>query len=108
MSRVPYVSAVGSLMFAMICTTLNIAQAMGAASRYMENPGRAHWNTIKRILRYINGTSDAALCYGGLEFTVRGYVDSDFAGDLEKRKSTTGYVFIIAGGVVSWVSKLQL
>ena len=51
--------------------------------------------------------SDAALCYGGSEFTVRGYVDSDFAGDLEKRKSTTGYVFIIAGGAVSWVSKLQ-
>jgi hypothetical protein len=73
----------------------------------MANPGREHWNTIKRILRYIKGTSDAALCYGGSEFTVRGYVDSDFAGDLEKRKSTTGYVFIIAGGAVSWVSKLQ-
>jgi len=58
-------------------------------------------------LRYIKGTSDAALCYRGSEFTVRGYVDSDFAGDLEKRKSTTGYVFIIAGGSVSWVSKLQ-
>jgi transposase InsO family protein len=107
MSRVPYASAVGSLMFAMICTRPDIAQAVGAASRYMANPGREHWNTIKRILRYIKGTSDAALCYGGSEFTVRGYVDSDFAGDLEKRKSTTGYVFIIAGGAVSWVSKLQ-
>lgn len=107
MSRVPYASAVGSLMFAMICTRPDIAQAVGAASRYMSNPGREHWNTIKRILRYIKGTSDAALCYGGSEFTIRGYVDSDFAGDLEKRKSTTGYVFIIAGGAVSWVSKLQ-
>jgi hypothetical protein len=107
MSRVPYASAVGSLMFAMICTRPDIAQAVGAASRYMANPGREHWNTIKRILRYIKGTSDVALCYGGSEFTVRGYVDSDFAGDLEKRKSTTGYVFIIAGGAVSWVSKLQ-
>jgi ATP-binding cassette subfamily B (MDR/TAP) protein 1 len=94
-------------MFAMICTRPDIAQAVGAASRYMANPGREHWNTIKRILRYIKGTSDVALCYGGSEFTVRGYVDSDFAGDLEKRKSTTGYVFIIAGGAVSWVSKLQ-
>ena len=65
MSRVPYASAVGSLMFAMICTRLDIAQAVGAASRYMVNPGREHLNTIKRILRYINGTSDAALCYGG-------------------------------------------
>jgi ATP-binding cassette subfamily B (MDR/TAP) protein 1 len=105
MSRVPYASAVG--MFAMICTRPDIAQAVGVVSRYMTNPSREHWNTIKRILRYIKGTSDAALCYGGSEFTVRGYVDSDFAGDLEKRKSTTGYVFIITGGAVSWVSKLQ-
>ncbi|KAH9671138.1 hypothetical protein KPL70_017236 [Citrus sinensis] len=62
---------------------------------------------VKRILRYIRGTSDVALCYGGSEFTVRGYVDSDFAGDLDKRKSTTGYVFTLAGATVSWVSKLQ-
>ncbi|KAJ6978840.1 hypothetical protein NC653_027111 [Populus alba x Populus x berolinensis] len=107
MSRVLYESAVGSLMFVMICTRPNIAQAVGAASRYMANPSREHWNTIKRILRYIKGTSDAVLCYGGSKFTVRGHIDLDFAGDLEKRKSTTGYVFIIAGGAVSWVSKLQ-
>jgi len=73
----------------------------------MANLGRKHCNTIKRILRYIKGTSDTALCYGGLEFTVRGYVDSNFVGDLEKRKSTTGYMFTIVGGAVSWVSKLQ-
>jgi len=79
MSRVPYASAVGSLMFAMIRTRLDIAQVVGAVGRYMANPGRKHWNTIKRILRYIKGTS---LCYGESEFTVRGYVDSDFAGDL--------------------------
>ncbi|KAH9699234.1 Integrase catalytic domain-containing protein [Citrus sinensis] len=96
MSRVPYASAVGSLMFAMICTRPDIAQAVGA-----------HWIAVKRILRYIRGTSDVALCYGGSEFTVRGYVDSDFAGDLDKRKSTTGYVFTLAGAAVSWVSKLQ-
>ena len=67
MSRVPYASAVESLMFAMICTRPNIAQAIRVVSRYMANPGREHWNTIKRILRYIKGTSDAALCYGGSE-----------------------------------------
>jgi hypothetical protein len=106
MSRVPYASVVESLMFAMICTRPDIAQAVATVSRYMANLGREHWNTIKRILRYIKGTSDAALRYGGSESTVRDYVDSDFASDLEKRKSTIGYVFIIAGGVVSWVSKL--
>ncbi|KAH9707327.1 Integrase catalytic domain-containing protein [Citrus sinensis] len=107
MSRVPYASAVGSLMFAMICTRPDIAQAVGAVSRYMANPGGEHWIAVKRILRYIRGTSDVALCYGGSEFTVRGYVDSDFAGDFDKRKSTTSYVFTLAGAAVSWVSKLQ-
>ncbi|KAH9687275.1 hypothetical protein KPL70_014703 [Citrus sinensis] len=107
MSRVPYASAVGSLMFAMICTRPDIAQAVGVVSRYMANPGGEPWIAVKRILRYIRGTSDVALCYGGSEFTVKGYVDSDFAGDLDKRKSTTGYVFTFAGAAVSWVSKLQ-
>ncbi|KAL3834104.1 hypothetical protein ACJIZ3_008840 [Penstemon smallii] len=107
MSRVPYASVVGSLMFAMVCTRPDIAQAVGAVSRYMANPGKEHWSAMKRILRYIKGTSNAALCYGGSDFTVRGYVDSDFAGDLDKSKSTTGYVFTLAGAAISWVSKLQ-
>ena len=86
MSRVPYASVVGSLMFAMICTRLDIAQAMGAVNRYIANLGGEHWITVKRILRYIKEISDVALCYGGSKFTVRGYVDSDFAGDLDKKK----------------------
>ena len=93
MSRVLYASAMGSLMFAMICTRPDIAQAVGAVSRYMANPGGEHWIAVKRILKYIKGTSNVTLCYGGSEFTVRGYVDSDFVGDFDKRKSTTGYVF---------------
>lgn len=107
MSRVPYASAVGSLMFAMICTRPDIAQAVGVVSRYMANPGKEHWNAVNRILQYIKGTSDVALCYGGSDFVFRGYVDSDYAGDLDKSKSTTGYVFALASGAVSWVSKLQ-
>ena len=95
MSRVPYASAVGSLMFAMICTRPDIAQAVGAVSRYMANPGGEHWNIVKKILRNIRGTSDAGLCYGGSDFIVKGYVDSDFASDLDKRKSTIGYVFTL-------------
>jgi len=73
----------------------------------MANPGKEHWSAVKRILRYVKGTSNAALCYGGSGFTVRGFVDSDYAGDLDKSKSTTGYVFTLAEGAVSWVSKLQ-
>ncbi|GJU81720.1 retrovirus-related pol polyprotein from transposon TNT 1-94 [Tanacetum coccineum] len=105
--RVPYASAVGSLMFAMICTRPDIAHAVGVVSRYMAEPGREHWEAVKRILRYIKGTSDVALCYGESGLTVKGYVDSDYAGDLDGSKSTTGYVFTLSGGTVRWVSKLQ-
>ena len=73
----------------------------------MENPRNEHWNAIKRILRYIKGTSKAVLCYGGSEFTIKAYVDSNFVGDLDKRKSTTGYVFTLVRGVVSWASNLR-
>ncbi|GKF95698.1 hypothetical protein Tco_0288433, partial [Tanacetum coccineum] len=96
MSRVSYASSVGSLMFAIICTRPDIAHAVGVVSRYMAEPGRGHWEVVKRILRYIKGTSDVALCFG----------DSDL-GDLDGSKSTTGYVFTLSGGTVSWVSKLQ-
>ncbi|GJW52504.1 hypothetical protein Tco_0096589 [Tanacetum coccineum] len=61
MSRVPYGSEVESLMFAMICTRPDIAHAVGVVSRYMAKPGREHWEAVKRILRYIKGTSDVAL-----------------------------------------------
>ena len=74
----------------------------------MENTGKEHWEVVKGILRYIKGTSNVAVSYGGSDFTIKGYVDSDFAGDLDKRKSTSGYVFTHAGGVVSWVSKLRM
>jgi len=107
MSRVPYASAVGSLMYAMICTRPDIAQAVGVVSRFMANPGGEHCSSVKRILRYIKGTSNVALCFGGSGFVVMAYVDSDFAGDIDKRRSTTGYVFTLAGGAVSWLSKLQ-
>ncbi|KAE8713996.1 hypothetical protein F3Y22_tig00110202pilonHSYRG00134 [Hibiscus syriacus] len=100
MSRVPYASAVGSLMFAMICTRPNIAQAVGVVSRYMTNPGKEHWNIVKRILRYIKGTSNIALCYGRSNLLINGYVDSDYTGDLDKSKSTTRYVFKVAGGAM--------
>ncbi|GJZ57254.1 retrovirus-related pol polyprotein from transposon TNT 1-94 [Tanacetum coccineum] len=106
-SQVPYASAVGSLMFAMIYTRPNIAHAVGVVSRYMAEPGRQHWEAKKRILRYIKGTSDVALCFRDSDLIVKGYVDSDYACDLDGSKSTTGYVFTLSGGTVSWVSKLQ-
>ncbi|GJT96310.1 retrovirus-related pol polyprotein from transposon TNT 1-94 [Tanacetum coccineum] len=84
MSRVPYASVVGSLMFAMICTRPDIAHAVGVVSRYMAKPGREHWEAMKRIFRYIKETSDVALCFGESDFTVKGYVDSDYACELDR------------------------
>jgi hypothetical protein len=64
MSRVPYSSAVGSLMDAMVCTTPNIAHAVGVVSKYMNNPSKEHWEAVKWILRYFRGTTTHALCFG--------------------------------------------
>ena len=74
----------------------------------MHNPGKTHWHAAKWILRYILGTVDLGLKFEKNEDSlVTGYVDSDYAGDLDKRRSTTGYVFTMAGGPVSWRSILQ-
>jgi hypothetical protein len=107
MSRVPYSSTVGSLMYAMVCTRPDIAHAVGVVSRYMNNPGKEHWEAVKWILRYLRGTATHALCFGGSNTFLQGYVDSDMAGDKDSRRSTTGYVFTIGGTIVSWISKLQ-
>jgi hypothetical protein len=65
MSRVPYSSTVGSLMYAMVFTRLDISHAMGVVSRYMNNLGKEHWEVVKWILRYLRGTATHALCFGG-------------------------------------------
>ncbi|KAH9753489.1 Integrase catalytic domain-containing protein [Citrus sinensis] len=108
MARVPYASAVGSLMYAMVCTRPDISQAVSMVSRYMHNPGKNQWLAVKWILRYLYGTVDVGLLFKkdcGQQCV--GYCDSDFAGDLDKRRSTTGYVFTLGGGPVSWRSILQ-
>eukprot|EP00253_Pinus_taeda_P027936 PITA_27936 len=79
MSKVPYASAVGSLMYAMVCTRPDIAHAVGVVSRYMTNPGKEHWMAVKWILRYLKGTTDQALCFGGSNISLQGYVDADMA-----------------------------
>jgi hypothetical protein len=107
MSRVPYSSTVGILMYAMVCTRPNIAHGVGVVSRYMNNPGKEHWEVVKWILRYLKGTTTHALCFGGSDTFLQGYVDSDMAGDKDSRRSTTGYVFTIGGTTISCNSKLQ-
>jgi hypothetical protein len=94
MSKAPYSSTIGSLMHAMVCTRPDIAHAVGVVSKYMNNPGKEHWEAVKWILRYLRGTGTHALCFRGSDIVLQGYVDSDMAGDKDSRRSTTGYVFI--------------
>ena len=94
-------------MYAMVCTRLDIAQAVGVISRFMSNLGKQHWDVVKWILRYLKGTSDFVLCFGGKDTLLRGYTDFDMAGNLDNRRSTIGYVFTFFGAAISWASKLQ-
>ncbi|KAG8490786.1 hypothetical protein CXB51_014006 [Gossypium anomalum] len=107
MSHVPYSSAVGSLMYAMVCSRPDLSYAVSAVSRYMANPGKEHWKAVQWILRYLRGTTDVCLQFGRTEDRVIGYVDADFAGDLDRRRSLTGYVFTIGGCAISWKATLQ-
>ena len=107
MQKVPYASAVGSLMYAMVCTRPDIAHAVGVVSRFLSNPGKEHWAAVKWILRYLRGTSKVCLCFGDGKPMLDGFTDSDMAGDVDSRKSTSGYLMTFAGGAVAWQSKLQ-
>jgi hypothetical protein len=107
MSRVPYSSVVGSLMYAMVCSRPDLSYAMSLVSRYMANPGKEHWKAVQWIFRYLRGTSNACLKFGKTDEGLVGYVDSDFAADLDKRRSLTGYVFTLGGCAVSWRATLQ-
>ena len=107
MKKVPYTSAVGSLMYAMMCTRPDICFAVGMVSRYQSNPGPAHWKAVKRILRYLKGTAHYSLCYEGNDLQLKGYTDADWGGDLDERKSTSGYIFLLNNGAISWSSKKQ-
>jgi len=101
MSKVPYSSAVGSLMYAMVCTRPDIGYAVGVVSRFLSNPRKEHWSAVKWILRYLKGTAKKCLCFGKGNQMLAGYVDADMAGDVDPRKSTSGYLITFAGGAVS-------
>ena len=107
MTLVPYASAVGSLMYAMVCTRPDIAHAVGVVSRYMANPGKEHWEAVKWLLRYLRGTSSTSLCFSKGKVTLQGFVDADLGGDVDSSKSTSGYIYTIGGTAVSWMSRLQ-
>ena len=105
---IPYASAIGSIMTALLCTKPDVCLAISLAGRYQSNPGVDHWTAVKNILKYLKRTKDMYLVYGGdKELVVNGYVDASFDTDPDDSKSQTGYVFILNGGAVSWTSSKQ-
>lgn len=102
MEAIPYSSTVGSLMYAMVCTRSYIAHVVGIMSRFLSNPRKEHWEVVKWILQYLKGTSKMCLCFGGVEPILEGFTDADIVGDLDGKKSTSGFRFTFAGGAVSW------
>ena len=80
MAKIPYASACGNLMYAMVATRPDIAFVVGVVSRYMANPSKKHWDAVKGIMRYLKGTQGLCICFGKQDANVHGYVDSDYAG----------------------------
>ncbi|KAL0461191.1 UNVERIFIED_CONTAM: Retrovirus-related Pol polyprotein from transposon TNT 1-94 [Sesamum latifolium] len=109
MAKVPYASAVGCLMYAMVCTRPDLAHAVSKVCKYMSKPGKHNWKAVKWIFRYLKGTVGHGVIFGSQQNDplVVGYVDSDYAGDLDDRRSTTGYVFTLGGWPIYWKSTVQ-
>ena len=108
MFKVPYTNAVGCLMYLMVCTRPNISLVVSVVSRYVAYLGKEHWNAVKWIFRYLTGTHDFGILFDQRASTEAvGYVDSNYAGDIDSRKSMTCYVFRFAGGPICWKSTLQ-
>jgi transposase InsO family protein len=107
-----YQSAVGSIMFAMLCTRPDIAYSVAVLSKYAHNPTPAHQEGIIRVLQYLRDTPQLGITYTGEpsitdEPQLLGYCDADWAADRDERKSITGYAFMLCGGAISWQSKKQ-
>lgn len=101
-----YRSIIGSLMYAMIATRPDIAYAVGLLSRFMVNPGKRHLECAKRVLRYLRGTISLSLEFSG-DLLLKGFSDADWAGCPDERKSTSGFVFYLGNGAISWKSSRQ-
>ncbi|KAL6315251.1 hypothetical protein AAG906_000330 [Vitis piasezkii] len=105
MKRFLYASAIGSLIYAQVCTRPDIAYIVGMLGRYLSNPSMDHWKKAKRVMRYLQRTKDYMLTYRrSSHLEIVGYSDFDFVGCLDNRRSTSGYIFMLAGGAVSWKS----
>lgn len=106
LKKIPYREAIGSLLFLSTANRPDISYGVNLLSKYINNSSLHHVSQLKRIILYLIKTKDLCIKYQGHEDLI-GYSDSDFAGDLNTRKSTTGYIFMLNGGPISWASQKQ-
>ncbi|XP_058008512.1 uncharacterized mitochondrial protein AtMg00810-like [Hevea brasiliensis] len=100
-------SLVGGLIY-LTSTRPDISFTVGVISKFMHCPSKHHFGVAKRVLRYIVGTVDFGIWYGHVsEFKLFAYTDSDWAGFLEDKRSTSGYIFSLGSATVCWSSKKQ-
>lgn len=97
-------------MYVIVCTRPNIAHAVGVLKKYMSKLGNEHLIVVKGVFKYLHGTIDHAIYYQGRVgpdrvLDLHGFIDVDWFGDLDHRRSTSGYVFNLLGGVISWMKK---
>jgi hypothetical protein len=103
-----YQRAIGSLMYVMVQTRPDISYAVSTLAQYSSNPNQKHWGGVKRVFRYLKGTQELGLEYSKqASQQIVGYSDADYAGDRDNRRSTSGYVFMLAGSPLTWASKKQ-
>lgn len=106
-SQFPYRQLIGSLLFLSVVSRPDITYTVAVLSRYLERPKQIHVNAAKRVIKFLKGTMNQGIRYSAKEMEIYGYSDADYAGDVNTRRSTSGYVFIFAGGAISWGSELQ-
>ena len=110
-NQLQYQSAIGSLMYLSLCTRPDIAFAVGNLAKFCGKPTKSHWTALKRVLRYLKGTVNYGILYRRQQTPQKsefvGFSDADWAGDVSDRRSTSGYVFCMCGGAISWRSKKQ-
>ena len=110
MQSVPYLQAVGALMYLAVATRPDISYTVGVLARFSKNPGMAHWKAVKHLFRYLKGTLDYKLTYAPDPTTnelFTTFTDADHAGNPDNGRSTGGYIVKMGTGAISWCSKLQ-
>ncbi|MCO5593130.1 hypothetical protein L7F22_047136 [Adiantum nelumboides] len=114
MKQHPYAKGMGKTRYLVSGSRIDVCYVINFLSCFMHNPGIKHWKSFKRVLRYLNHTKNYGICYSRSQSgsplmpLLLGWSDSNWGGNLDSRRSTSGFLFMLAGGAISWSSKRQM